>query len=905
MDKSYIDSIKAVEQPKLEKMGFIEDLKSPLKYYFGENAKEKGFLSNGVRMVITYPHAEEEVETAFESLRRVLTSKGVPLSEFGSYTLFIKKDTGLAHEEYVVSITEGGAEIIAGDSDGLRRAIYFFEDKLCEVDGQRATVGGWRRKPFVKNRISRCFFGPTYRPPFFIDELTNDVDYYPDEYLNKLAHEGINGVWLSMYFASLPSSIFPNRGKDAEKRFAKLRKTVEKCARYGIKIFVYICEPKPFRPKILHKNDPHWSDNIVDIRDALDDGRREMLGFIDQDKATAESTAQFCTSSKLGQEYLRESVTTIFKAVPNLGGLINIILGEDNGSCAHLIAHGYDGEYCPLCGKRPLSDLFREQAKIKADAMHAVNPDADMIEWFYLPGSRDGKGIASRIQDVVRGWPDGSIAMLNFESGAESMQLGKKRMVFDYSLAFVGPSEQFRGMAETTKNTGAKLQVGCSHEDASVPFIPVPSNLYEKYKFLNEHDVSTVMQCWYFGNYPGLMNKAAGELSFRPFPKSEDEFLKALAAPFWREHAATAVEAWKHFARGYRNFPSNIEFAWYGPLHHAIAWPLYLYPVDMGITPSWLLKTFPEVSGDRFGETLVYQHTGEEALTLCNAMRDEWKKGVEVMNTLTEHFANNPDRLADITLAQAILLQIEATCDFLKFYLLREDMFYFKHDNTAEMKEIVKSEIANSRAMIELCRKDGRLGYHSEAEGYLFFPEKLEKRIDALNALLKDFDSFSLDAEWIREYTGEKITGPSIVIPEGHESELQSIDECGVTWSASRDKDNLYVTVHNRTDRVVIQIEPCRMWSPVIVVLNKKGQAALDGYGFRHSNPPEIGLEKTADGAERLSIPMSIFDGYRREGFPMRMNIRQAYKFWIKGELWPYRLTHEDFNPKMAAWMIF
>ena len=286
MDNSYIENIRAVKQPKLEDMGFIEDLKSPLKYYFGDKAGEKGFLSNGVRMVITYPHAEEEVETAFESLNRVLLSKGIAPSDFGGYTLFIKKDAGLAHEEYVVSITESEAEIIAGDSDGLRRAIYFFEDKLCEVDGQRATTGGWRRKPFVRNRISRCFFGPTYRPPFFVDELTNDVDYYPDEYLNKLAHEGINGVWLSMYFASLPSSIFPNRGKDAEKRFAKLRKTVAKCARYGIKIFVYICEPKPFRPKSLHKDNPYWGDNIVDIQDALD-GRREVLGFIDKDKATA------------------------------------------------------------------------------------------------------------------------------------------------------------------------------------------------------------------------------------------------------------------------------------------------------------------------------------------------------------------------------------------------------------------------------------------------------------------------------------------------------------------------------------------------------------------------------------------------------------------------------------------
>ena len=106
----------------------------------------------------------------------------------------------------------------------------------------------WQRKPFVRHRISRCFFGPTNRPPFFIDELTNDVDYYPEEYLNKLAHEGVNGLWLTMYFRDLPSTLFPGRGKDAEKRFAKLRKTVERCARYGIRIYVFLSEPKLWGP---------------------------------------------------------------------------------------------------------------------------------------------------------------------------------------------------------------------------------------------------------------------------------------------------------------------------------------------------------------------------------------------------------------------------------------------------------------------------------------------------------------------------------------------------------------------------------------------------------------------------------------------------------------------------------
>jgi hypothetical protein len=130
-------------------------------------------------------------------------------------------------------------------------------------------------------------------------------------------------------------------------------------------------------------------------------------------------------------------------------------------------------------------------------------------------------------------------------------QLGKVRTVFDYSLAYVGPSKQFAEMTERCARKGAKLQVGCSHEDASVPFIPVPSNLYEKYRFLHSSDVTAVMQCWYFGNYPGIMNKAAGELSFDDFTDDEDTFLRKLAKPVWKDDADKVAQVWKKFSDAY------------------------------------------------------------------------------------------------------------------------------------------------------------------------------------------------------------------------------------------------------------------------------------------------------------------------------------------------------------------
>ena len=67
-------------------------------------------------------------------------------------------------------------------------------------------------------------------------------------------------------------------------------------------------------------------------------------------------------------------------------------------------------------------------------------------------------------------------------------------------------------------------------------------------------------------------------------------------------NASLAAQAWSHFSAAYRKFPMNICFEWYGPLHHCIAWPWHLFPVDEPLAPSWLINQFPAISGDRIGE---------------------------------------------------------------------------------------------------------------------------------------------------------------------------------------------------------------------------------------------------------------------------------------------------------------
>ena len=143
-------------------------------------------------------------------------------------------------------------------------------------------------------------------------------------------------------------------------------------------------------------------------------------------------------------------------------------------------------------------------------------PKAQLITWLYQPQQTPER--AQWAFEIARHVPKGAILQYNFESGTLARQLGRWRCGGDYWLSRTEPSHIFSRVADTAASSraelSAKIQVGCSHELATVPFIPAPGLLYEKYSRMKSLGCSSVMQCWYFGNYPSLMSKAACELSF-------------------------------------------------------------------------------------------------------------------------------------------------------------------------------------------------------------------------------------------------------------------------------------------------------------------------------------------------------------------------------------------------------
>jgi len=389
------------------------------------------------------------------------------------------------------------------------------------------------------------------------------------------------------------------------------------------------------------------------------------------------------------------------------------------------------------------------------EGMHDVAPDAELISWEYMPSPQryvegDPYDVEQWVYDLPAHTPKGVIHQFNFESGVTLIVFGKLLVGGDYWISKPGPSSRYERLAKVARanNTkiSAKIQTGNSHEVATVPYVPMPSLLYEKFAAMRRLGVSYTMLCWYFGNYPGLMNKSAGMLSMEPFPEKTEAFLDQLASVYYKaEDVPRVVEAWKLFSQGYANYPLTNLFQYYGPMHDGPVWPLLLKPADAPLSPTWqigsstTLKPWPP-SGDRVGECIGDVLTLDEVVELTRLMTTTYEKGMVILRGLKDNYTNEPERLKDFGVAEALGIQLRSGYNILNFYLLREKMFRMdgkqRLDVLQQMEDIIKEEINLDEQLLRLCENDSRLGFHSEAEGYKYFPAKIRWRMDQLRSVL-------------------------------------------------------------------------------------------------------------------------------------------------------------------------
>ncbi len=687
-----IDDPFKARQPALK---FLQELNDPVHLFAPKSSIASALLE------VDFPDSEGLLDTATDDFRVFMAAAGIASGP--GYRFSCQFRPSDVFESYTIEFEADRCVISAGDSEGIRRGLVFVEDELQRRGGFLPTDGSVTRKPWLCSRIARCVFSPLNEHLPESEELADDVDYYSDNYLNRLAHDGINGIWISTAFRfMLPSKIIPEYGINWEKSIVKLNRTIAKCARYGIGVYLLANEPASTYMNDALKNHP------------------DLMG-----RYQGKPNGLVCPSRPLGVAYAEEAGRTLFTLAPGLKGLIVISAGESLSSCASRPVLACD--YCQANGQTLGQALAACEAALWR-GIASVKPDAELISWTYDHRSWQ----LDDVRESCRFRDSHVIHMQNFEDYGLNEQLGKTRLALDYWLSYVGPGEVFKASAQVNQATShpmyAKLQVACSHETASVPYIPVPGILFDKFKAMRASGVTGAQYSWYFGSYPSIMTKAAGELAFLDHFDDKKTFLCQLAAITWPEDAGRVADAWALFSESYQHVPSSVAFEWYGPLNDAPAWKLFLQPVDLPLAKAWKAE---DHNGDRFGECLLHTFTPDEACLLLDQLCQTWRRGLAQF----PNDAATPAQRSQQNTARALDLMFESARDALVFYTLRNELGLGRGDAQVlleRLEAIVRREIELSGELAAICALEPSVGYHAEALAYKFFPEKLFWRADQL-----------------------------------------------------------------------------------------------------------------------------------------------------------------------------
>jgi len=930
-------------QPGQDRWKFIEDLGSELWIKHPWEARGVGAdqtdLSKGVIIRKNFPDPDERLETAYEDLRVFLNAGNISVGT-GDFVIETKLISDLKGESFRMEIEPGSCRILAGDSEGIRRGIFSLEDEMLRIRGPYLPLGKIEKQAAVIRRISRCVYGPIKRPPAMRDELMDSINYYPDQYLNRLAHEGVNGLWLSIDFRDLVSTKYnPDAAKDSKKRLDKLRKTVAQNLRYGIRTYLFTIEPRAWGNQPPYYMDMH----VLDKYPELGGVRRG-------------STVYFCPMSNTAKDYLYQVVNTIFKEVPGLGGMINISHGERATTCASSLAAAGGGiNDCPRCSNKKQWEILYASLSAMEKGMHDAAPDAELISWHYMGTTRE---YPDWVYEIPSHTPKGVILQFQFETGVTKTEFGKNLVGGDYWLSTPGPSERFEQQTKIARAHGtmvsAKIQTGNSHEVASIPYVPAPSLIYKKFSAMHRLDVTHTMLGWYFGNYPGLMIKSAGELAFNPFPEDETSFLHRLASVYWKnEDVPLVVDALKKFAEGYGNYPLQAMLGYYGPMHDGPVWPLLLKPVDAPLSPTWQIgssatrKPWPP-SGDRIGECLWGGGdrinssmdnvlTLKETVELCRRMSTKWNEGTDILNKLKSKYLNEPDRILEIGLANALACQFQSGYNILNFYLLREEMFRMEGRKRLEilkqLENIMLDELKIDEQLLVLSEKDSRLGFHSEAEGYKYYPEKIQWRMQQIkNALTNDVPELK---KLIRggkllfpEFTGKEPEGEiayaqesprllwnttDLKIPDGlkWESFMHGKKDPLINWSATYDEEAFYIIISDSVGQskemhnisgVTVKVEPRRLWPAAKFSFDTANENILD---------ENVRIVRIPDKYNIIvRIPFKTIWWRDEERHPLRIDVKvnkpgAGISSWRPDTPLVSRLVFGTDNPADLGWLIF
>lgn len=526
--------------------------------------------------------------------------------------------------------------------------------------------------------------------------IDTTVDPYPDGLLEKLSDVGVNGVWMHVVLRQLAPGgpDFPEFGEGHEQRLENLRKMVARAKRYGIRVYLYMNEPRA-QPQAFFANRPEMA------------GVRGWLG---------QDFTAMCTSNPRVRKWMSDSLAHVFTEVPDLGGVFTITASENLTSCA---SHNRQAE-CPHCKSRSNAEIIAEVNATIESGVHRGNPQAKVICWDW---GWAGHGDASEIIALL----PNNVWLQSVSEWAQPFERGGvKGAVGEYSISVVGPGPRAKRHWQLAKQRGlktaARVSFNATWELSTLPYLPVMDLVAEHCENLAKLDMDGLMLSWSLGGYPSP-NLLVAQRIMGQKAADKEQVLNSLAAERYGSKAAPHVrQAWKAFSDAFREFP-------YG---------LGLYSAPQQIGPANLLYRAP---------------TGYAATMTCypyddlttwrgpypaNVLANQFEKIATGWATGVEHFeqavklvddANLPTAQAELGYARAAYTYWASVANQVRFIMARDELAASDQEGSrAQVIDALDSEIALARQLYDLAKQDSHIGFEA-ANQYFYLPLDLVEKV--------------------------------------------------------------------------------------------------------------------------------------------------------------------------------
>lgn len=541
------------------------------------------------------------------------------------------------------------------------------------------------------------------------DPLANpDLDPYPDGLLARMARVGVNGVWLHAVLRDLAPGgpVFPEFGRDSAGRLAQLRVLVERAARHGIGVYLYLNEPRAM-PASFYESRP------------------ELAGV-----PQAEFRAM-CTSQAAVRDWMADALTHVFAQTPGLAGIYSITASENLTNCASL--QGW--KECPRCRHRTDGDILAEVVAAQQRGVHRANPRANVIvsDWGWRRHG-DARDIVARLPPAV--W-----LMSVSEWAKPIVRGGVETKVGEYSISAVGPGPRAVPHWETAGRAGLRIageiQFNNTCEIASVPYLPVMDLIGEHLRNLTPYGLHGMLVGWTMGGHPSPNFELAARMT-RPGAPPLDAVLGEIARErFGDAGAPHARQAWTRMSEGFREYPFHVGTVYTSPVQMGPANPLYAARTGYKAT-MWGIP-YDDLDGWR-GPYPRAVLAGQ-----FEKMAARWEDGVAAMRQAVDAApaALRTEAAADLRYARAAGIKFQSVANQARFVTARDALAQSPGPEEekrlrAEIRKILASEIALARQLYALVKQDSRIGFEPSCH-YFYLPLDLVEKVVNCRWLLSRF----------------------------------------------------------------------------------------------------------------------------------------------------------------------